>query len=42
MNWIKKLIKKSIIGRYLEQRKMDKLRKKRIAEIKKRDPHIYK
>lgn len=42
MNWLKKFFKESMIGRYLEQRKMSKLRKNRIDEIRKRDPFIYK
>lgn len=42
MNWLRTIYKNSFLYIFFEKRKMEKLRKKRIEEIKKRDPFIYK
>jgi len=42
MNWIKKWISHNWLTRLLAKRRTEKRYKKKLAEIKKRDPFIYK
>lgn len=42
MNWIKQWLSDNWLTRLLTKRRNEKRYKKRLAEIKKRDPFIYK
>jgi len=42
MNWFKNWIQHNWVTRFLEKRRNEKKYKKKLAEIKKRDPYIYK
>ncbi len=42
MNWLRKILKDNFFTRIIEKIKRERRYKKKLEEIKKRDPFIYK